>query len=111
MSDDEIDRTLRAIANRKLKLTMDSSAKLNQLFELTGQLTPKEKAELTSRLIKEQSALSVVLGNQSLSSEITFQINLMSVDSTDPILVALAERIRVSPAQATQVDAPTNEST
>jgi hypothetical protein len=67
---------------------------LDELIDVAQSLPVDQKAALVQRLLGQNSALSVVFGNNQLSGQIIVQINTTDKAALGDILDAIASRIR-----------------
>jgi hypothetical protein len=79
---------------------VNSKPSLESLIELAQNLPIDERAELVQKLLGQNSALSVVFGNNQLSGQIIVQINTTDRESLGDILDAIANRIRAEKDQS-----------
>ena len=73
--------------------------KVEALFQQFEQLSPDQKVELVSRILRSDANLVVMWGggsNNHVTDSTIFQINLMNNDQVADVLDAVASRIRTS---------------
>lgn len=73
---------------------MERVPTLDELLKAAQSLPVDQKAALVQRLLGQNSALSVVFGNNQLSGQIIVQINTTDREALSDILDAIADKIR-----------------